>query len=198
MRTPVEDRPAAGRRPDRMGGDRRRHPLHGADPDPRGRLDRDRRHRARRPTHLRQPQAHARGGRRHARRRHPGAGLPDRPGRLPGHERRLPPLLRQALPQPRHGDRRRPDGAGRGDRDRRLRASAQAQPDGGAMRVVVLGAGVIGVDDRLLPGARPAHEVVVVDRRPGSALETSFANGALLTPSTSDSWAAPGTPRARS
>ena len=43
------------------------------------------------------------------------------PGGVPGHERGLSPLLRQALPEPGHGHRGRPDGARRGDRDRGLR-----------------------------------------------------------------------------
>ena len=61
------------------------------------------------------------------------------------------------------------------------------------MRVVVLGAGIIGTTTafRLVEGG---HEVTVVDRQPDVGLETSFANGGLVTPATSDSWAAPGTP----
>lgn len=62
------------------------------------------------------------------------------------------------------------------------------------MRVVVLGAGLIGVATAYYL-AEDGHEVVVVDRQPEVGLETSFANGALITPSTSDSWAAPGTPQ---
>jgi D-amino-acid dehydrogenase len=61
------------------------------------------------------------------------------------------------------------------------------------MRVVVLGAGIIGTTTafRLVEAG---HEVTVVDRQPDAGLETSFANGGLVTPATSDSWAAPGTP----
>ncbi len=62
------------------------------------------------------------------------------------------------------------------------------------MRVVVLGAGLIGTATAYYL-AKAGHEVVVVDRQKQAGLETSFANGALLTPSTSDSWAAPGTPQ---
>jgi len=62
------------------------------------------------------------------------------------------------------------------------------------MRVVVLGAGLIGTATAYYL-AKAGHEVVVVDRQQQAGLETSFANGALLTPSTSDSWAAPGTPQ---
>jgi D-amino-acid dehydrogenase len=61
------------------------------------------------------------------------------------------------------------------------------------MRVVVLGAGIIGVTTAYYL-AQFGHEVVVIDRQAEVGLETSYANGALLTPSTSDSWAAPGTP----
>lgn len=62
------------------------------------------------------------------------------------------------------------------------------------MRIVVLGAGLIGTATAYYL-AKAGHEVVVLDRRNAAGLETSFANGALLTPSTSDSWAAPGTPQ---
>jgi len=62
------------------------------------------------------------------------------------------------------------------------------------MRIVVLGAGLIGVLTAYYL-AKDGHEVVVVDRQGDVGLETSFANGALITPSTSDSWAAPGTPQ---
>jgi D-amino-acid dehydrogenase len=62
------------------------------------------------------------------------------------------------------------------------------------MRVIVLGAGLIGVLTAWYL-AEDGHEVVVVDRQPEVGRETSFANGALITPSTSDSWAAPGTPQ---
>jgi D-amino-acid dehydrogenase len=62
------------------------------------------------------------------------------------------------------------------------------------MRVLVLGAGLIGTSTAYFL-AKAGHEVVVIDRQSRAGLETSFANGALLTPSTSDSWAAPGTPQ---
>lgn len=61
------------------------------------------------------------------------------------------------------------------------------------MTTVVLGAGVIGVTTAYCL-ARDGHEVIVVDRQPAAGLETSFANGGLVTPSMSDPWAAPGTP----
>lgn len=61
------------------------------------------------------------------------------------------------------------------------------------MRIVVLGAGVIGATTAYALAA-DGHDVVVLDRQPAAGLETSFANGGLVTPATSDSWAAPGTP----
>jgi D-amino-acid dehydrogenase len=61
------------------------------------------------------------------------------------------------------------------------------------MRVVVLGAGVIGTTTAFRL-AEAGHEVTVIDRREQAGMETSFANGGLVTPATSDSWAAPGTP----
>jgi D-amino-acid dehydrogenase len=61
------------------------------------------------------------------------------------------------------------------------------------MRAVILGAGVIGVTAAhylRLAG----HEVVVVDRQPGAALETSFANAGEVSPGYASPWAAPGIP----
>src|SRR5215213_936090 len=61
------------------------------------------------------------------------------------------------------------------------------------MRVVVIGAGLIGVTTAWYLTER-GHEVTVLDRNSGPAEGASFANGGLITPATSDSWAAPGTP----
>jgi D-amino-acid dehydrogenase len=61
------------------------------------------------------------------------------------------------------------------------------------MRVVVLGAGVIGVTTAWWL-ARAGAEVVVLDRQPGPALETSFANGGQISANHATPWAAPGTP----
>ena len=47
------------------------------------------------------------------------------------------------------------------------------------MRVVVLGAGVVGLATAYYL-VRDGHEVTVVDRNDGVALETSYANGAQL------------------
>src|SRR6185503_17259961 len=63
----------------------------------------------------------------------------------------------------------------------------------GIMKIVVLGAGLIGTTTAFRL-AEAGHSVTVIDRQSDAGLETSFANGGLVTPSTSDSWAAPGTP----
>lgn len=61
------------------------------------------------------------------------------------------------------------------------------------MRVLVLGAGVVGVTSAWYL-ARAGHEVTVVDRRPEAALETSFANGGQISVSHAEPWANPGAP----
>ncbi len=61
------------------------------------------------------------------------------------------------------------------------------------MRIVVLGAGVIGVASAWYL-ARQGHEVTVIDRQNGPALETSFANAGEVSPGYSAPWAAPGIP----
>jgi D-amino-acid dehydrogenase len=61
------------------------------------------------------------------------------------------------------------------------------------MKVLVLGAGVIGVSIAYeLAGA--GHDVVVADRQPQPALETSFANAGEISPGYSAPWAGPGVP----
>jgi D-amino-acid dehydrogenase len=62
-----------------------------------------------------------------------------------------------------------------------------------AMKVVVLGAGVIGVTSAWYL-AQAGHEVTVIDRQPAPALETSFANAGEISPGYSSPWAAPGIP----
>jgi D-amino-acid dehydrogenase len=57
----------------------------------------------------------------------------------------------------------------------------------------VLGAGVIGVTAAYYLH-RAGHEVVVIDRQPGPALETSFANAGEISPGYASPWAAPGIP----
>jgi D-amino-acid dehydrogenase len=61
------------------------------------------------------------------------------------------------------------------------------------MRVVVLGGGVVGVAAAWYLAA-DGHEVTVVDRQPGPALETSFANGGQISASLAEPWANPGAP----
>ncbi len=61
------------------------------------------------------------------------------------------------------------------------------------MKVAILGSGVIGVTSAwYLAGA--GHEVVVIDRQDGPALETSFANAGEISPGYASPWAAPGIP----
>ena len=61
------------------------------------------------------------------------------------------------------------------------------------MKVIVLGSGVIGVTSAWYL-AEAGHEVVVLDRQPGPALETSFANAGEISPGYASPWAAPGIP----
>lgn len=62
------------------------------------------------------------------------------------------------------------------------------------MKIVVLGAGVIGVTSAWYL-RQAGHEVTVIDRQPGPALETSFANAGEISPGYSSPWAAPGIPQ---
>lgn len=61
------------------------------------------------------------------------------------------------------------------------------------MKVLVLGAGIVGVSTawHLL---QRGHEVTLVDRRADAALETSFANGAQISVSFCEPWAHPSAP----
>ena len=61
------------------------------------------------------------------------------------------------------------------------------------MRVVVLGSGVVGVTSAFYL-AQAGHEVIVLDREQGPALETSFANAGQISPGYAAPWAAPGVP----
>ncbi|MGV7119912.1 D-amino acid dehydrogenase [Sphingopyxis sp. 550A] len=61
------------------------------------------------------------------------------------------------------------------------------------MKIVVLGAGVIGVTSAYYL-AEAGHEVVLIDRQPGPGLETSFANAGEISPGYASPWAAPGIP----
>ena len=61
------------------------------------------------------------------------------------------------------------------------------------MRILVLGGGVIGVTSAWYLAA-DGHEVTLVDRAAGPALETSFANGGQVSASHAEPWANPGAP----
>ncbi len=56
-----------------------------------------------------------------------------------------------------------------------------------------MGGGIIGTTTAYALAKR-GFEVTVVERQDGVGLETSFANGSLITPSMADPWAAPGLP----
>ena len=62
------------------------------------------------------------------------------------------------------------------------------------MRVLVLGAGVIGVTAAYYL-QKDGHNVTVIDRQSGSGLETSFANGGQISPSNAAPWATPEVPK---
>jgi D-amino-acid dehydrogenase len=62
------------------------------------------------------------------------------------------------------------------------------------VKVLVLGAGVVGVSAAYYLN-RAGHEVVVVDRRDGAGLETSFANAGHLCRATARPWASEAVPR---
>jgi D-amino-acid dehydrogenase len=59
------------------------------------------------------------------------------------------------------------------------------------MRVLVLGAGVVGITTAYYLW-RDGHDVTVIDRQSGPALETSYGNAGGLCPSFAGPWAAPG------
>src|SRR5450756_683609 len=61
------------------------------------------------------------------------------------------------------------------------------------MKVIVMGAGVIGVTTAYYL-AKSGCEVTVIDRQPGAGLETSFANAGEISPGYASPWAGPGVP----
>lgn len=61
------------------------------------------------------------------------------------------------------------------------------------MRVLILGAGVIGVTTAYYL-SKHGFEVTVIDRQPGPGLETSFANAGEVSPGYASPWAGPGVP----
>jgi D-amino-acid dehydrogenase len=61
------------------------------------------------------------------------------------------------------------------------------------MKTVVLGAGVVGTATAYFL-AKHGHEVEVIDRQSGAALETSFGNGGVIHASEVEPWSQPGMP----
>ena len=61
------------------------------------------------------------------------------------------------------------------------------------MQILILGSGVVGTTSAYYL-ARAGHDVTVVDRQSGPALETSFANAGQISPGYAAPWAAPGVP----
>ncbi|MEZ9367420.1 D-amino acid dehydrogenase [Shewanella sp. 10N.286.51.B2] len=59
------------------------------------------------------------------------------------------------------------------------------------MNIIIIGSGLLGLSTAYQLHAQ-GHQVTVIERRESAGLETSFANGGLLTPSLSDPWNAPG------
>jgi D-amino-acid dehydrogenase len=62
------------------------------------------------------------------------------------------------------------------------------------MKTIVLGGGIVGVTSAYYL-AKAGDEVTVIDRQPGVALETSFANAGLVAPGHSYTWASPRAPK---
>ena len=58
------------------------------------------------------------------------------------------------------------------------------------MRVVVLGAGIIGVTSAWFL-SRAGYQVSVIERQSACAMETSFANGGQISVSQAEPWANP-------
>ena len=61
------------------------------------------------------------------------------------------------------------------------------------MHIVILGSGVIGTTAAYYL-AKSGHQVTVVDRQPGPALETSHGNAGEISPGYASPWAGPGVP----
>jgi D-amino-acid dehydrogenase len=61
------------------------------------------------------------------------------------------------------------------------------------MKIIVLGAGVVGVTSAWYLAKR-GHEVTVVDRNAAAGMETSFANGGQISVSHAEPWANPSAP----
>lgn len=61
------------------------------------------------------------------------------------------------------------------------------------MRVIVLGSGIIGTASAWFLN-KAGHDVTVIERQPGAAQETSFANGGQISVSHAEPWANPSAP----
>ncbi len=61
------------------------------------------------------------------------------------------------------------------------------------MKVIVLGAGIIGTATAWFH-QKAGHDVVVLERQPSAAQETSFANGGQISVSHAEPWANPSAP----
>ncbi len=62
------------------------------------------------------------------------------------------------------------------------------------MKIIVLGAGVIGITTAYYL-AQEGHEVEVIDRQHGAAMETSLSNAGMITPGHAYTWASPRAPK---
>ena len=62
------------------------------------------------------------------------------------------------------------------------------------MRILIMGAGLAGVT-AAFELLEDGHDVVVIDRQPGAALETSFANAGLVAPGHAFAWGSPRVPK---
>jgi D-amino-acid dehydrogenase len=62
------------------------------------------------------------------------------------------------------------------------------------MRIVVLGAGVVGTSTAYML-AKDGHEVEVIDRQDKAAMETSFSNAGMVSPGHAYTWASPRAPK---
>jgi D-amino-acid dehydrogenase len=62
------------------------------------------------------------------------------------------------------------------------------------MKVIVLGSGIIGTCSAWFL-SKAGHEVTVIERQPGPAQETSFANGCQISVSHAEPWANPSAPK---
>ncbi|MDE2431134.1 MAG: D-amino acid dehydrogenase [Burkholderiales bacterium] len=61
------------------------------------------------------------------------------------------------------------------------------------MKVIVLGSGIIGTSSAWFLN-KEGHDVTVIERQPGAAQETSFANGCQISVSHAEPWANPSAP----